>query len=101
MESFRDPPRDPTPLPAEPAVEADVVAIDDPVAGVPETLSVSGSFHFMQASELETSTFEHTAEWVEKTDAEPDDVPEEQLNGLEDAPAEPAEVSVSRSSLST
>ncbi|KIK90800.1 hypothetical protein PAXRUDRAFT_831373 [Paxillus rubicundulus Ve08.2h10] len=91
VQSFCDPPRDPTPLPIEQAVEAEVVAIDDPVAGVPETLSVSGSFHFMQASELETSTFEHTAEWVEKTDAEPDGVPEDQLNGLEDAPAEPAE----------
>ncbi|KAF9227464.1 hypothetical protein BS17DRAFT_695297 [Gyrodon lividus] len=97
IQSFRNPPRDPTPLPTEPepAVEAEIAVVDEPVVGVPGTLSVSGSFHFMQASELETPTFENTAEWVEKTDAEPeDDVPEAQSNGIEGAPIEPAEVSV-------
>ena len=30
----------------------------------------SGSFHFMQASEIETHSFEENAEWVEKPDTE-------------------------------
>jgi len=41
------------------------------LAGVPTTSgSGTGSFHFMQASELETTDFENTAEWVEKSEVE-------------------------------
>ena len=32
-------------------------------------IPASGSFHFMQASELETPSFEDSAEWVERADA--------------------------------
>lgn len=39
---------------------------DGPVSGIPGTLSVSSSFRFVQASELETSDM--NAEWVNKMD---------------------------------
>jgi len=76
VQSFLNPPREPTPLPVEP----DTVTEDNSehshsesqaLAGVPTTSgSGTGSFHFMQASELETTDFENTAEWVEKSEVE-------------------------------
>ncbi|KAH7927507.1 hypothetical protein BV22DRAFT_1031696 [Leucogyrophana mollusca] len=92
VQAFLNPPRDPTPLPAEPEVVAESEATEEtpvqeedaPVAGIPGTLSVSSSFHFMQASELETPTFETNAEWVEKVDVE------QAPNGLAEHAVEPA-----------
>lgn len=42
------------------------------VSGIPP-IPTTGSFHFMQESELEASTFEEGAEWVERpfTDSTP------------------------------
>ncbi|KAG6902099.1 hypothetical protein C0995_004279 [Termitomyces sp. Mi166 len=62
-------PRVPTPV-VEPPVEEVVLEADDsaPVAGVP-AIPASGSFHFMQESELEATSFERGAEWVERPDA--------------------------------
>lgn len=99
MESFLNPPREPTPLPTEPehveseAAPADEPA-DEPVSGIPGSLSVSSSFHFMQASELEAPAFENNAEWVEKSDVEPNDTSEEQAQVTRDVSIEPVEVSV-------
>lgn len=75
-------PREATPLsedPVEPAAnEEDISASQASIVGseseaVPLAASGglpgSGSFHFMQASEIETP-FEDNVEWVEKTDAE-------------------------------
>lgn len=77
---YLNPPHVPTPEPvaevesdAELSVEAE--AEDQPdlaVSSVTVTatgISTSSSFHFMQASELEASTFEENAEWVERSDA--------------------------------
>lgn len=80
MQSFLNPPREPTPLPAEPDAATEAASEpssnshteSQPIAGIPTTsiLSGTGSFHFMQASELETADFENTAEWVEKSEIE-------------------------------
>ncbi|KAG1742917.1 hypothetical protein EDB19DRAFT_1700850 [Suillus lakei] len=80
VQSFLNPPREPTPLPAEPDTATEVAsepssnsrAESQPIAGIPtaSSLSGTGSFHFMQASELETADFENTAEWVEKSEIE-------------------------------
>ncbi|KNZ76684.1 hypothetical protein J132_09217 [Termitomyces sp. J132] len=61
-------PRVPTPV-VEPPVEEAAPTVDNsaPVAGVPATPGTAG-FHFMQASELEATSFEHGAEWVERPD---------------------------------
>ncbi|KAF9268648.1 hypothetical protein L218DRAFT_1048167 [Marasmius fiardii PR-910] len=57
-------PRSPSPVHA-PAEELSVVASEQPVAnGVPPSKSGS-SFHFLQESEIETPSFEQSAEWVE------------------------------------
>ncbi|KAH7913449.1 hypothetical protein BJ138DRAFT_1146015 [Hygrophoropsis aurantiaca] len=87
VQAFLNPPRDPTPLPAEPDVVDEPEIVEDlpteeetPVAGIPGTLSVSSSFHFMQASELETP-LETDAEWVERAD-------EQSPNGLPDHAAD-------------
>ncbi|KAI6134455.1 hypothetical protein EDD17DRAFT_1642568 [Pisolithus thermaeus] len=79
--------QEPTPLPepepepeAEAECEPEVVTTsvpDVPVSGVPGSLSLSGSFSFVQASELETS--EANAEWV-NNDNNKMDTPE--LNGV-------------------
>lgn len=60
-----------TPAPAEPTVA---------IGGVPMVQSSSGSFHFMQESELEAAQtpFEDGAEWVERSEA----VQEEQQNDV-------------------
>ncbi|KAG0703238.1 hypothetical protein DFH29DRAFT_829375, partial [Suillus ampliporus] len=81
VQSFLNPPREPTPLPAEPDATTEVSSEpsspshteSQPLAGIPPasgSLSGTGSFHFMQASELETADFENTAEWVEKSEIE-------------------------------
>ncbi|KAF8876704.1 hypothetical protein CPB84DRAFT_1752363 [Gymnopilus junonius] len=78
-----NPPRAPTPPPEEEPEQVSeilvesiiteaVVEIEVPatatVAGIPSS-AVGGSFQFMQDSEIEASTFEETAEWIEKSDA--------------------------------
>ncbi|OJA14501.1 hypothetical protein AZE42_04457 [Rhizopogon vesiculosus] len=79
VQSFLNPPREPTPLPVEP--DTTEVASSEhasnshsesqALAGIPTTSgSGTGSFHFMQASELEATDFEKTAEWVEKSEIE-------------------------------
>lgn len=80
VQSFLNPSREPTPLPAEPDAATEVASEPSsnshteshPIAGIPtaSSLSGTGSFHFMQASELETADFENTAEWVEKSEIE-------------------------------
>ncbi|GJJ06498.1 hypothetical protein Clacol_000690 [Clathrus columnatus] len=49
---------------AEVEVEAEVEAEAEPI--VEPVVPISGSFHFMQESELEDTAFENGAEWVEK-----------------------------------
>ena len=68
---YLNPPRIPTPVvedPVEDPQELEASTITEPEtagAGAPGT----GSFHFMQESELESGAFEENAEWVERTDA--------------------------------
>ncbi|KAK0455457.1 uncharacterized protein EV420DRAFT_1553762 [Desarmillaria tabescens] len=70
-------PRPPTPAPEEPEVSApdrpdspiSTATEPAPVSGVPGLPATSSSFHFMQASELESPSFESGAEWVERADA--------------------------------
>ncbi|KAG6865203.1 hypothetical protein C0991_004512 [Blastosporella zonata] len=101
-------PRAPTPVEeAAPVVEEEAapeaeVEAEAPVAGVP-AIPTTGSFHFMQASELES--FENGAEWVERSDAAghvaepeaPQSVPaplnleQEAPNGHVEAAAHPAQ----------
>jgi len=60
-----------------------------PPTGVPMT--ASGSFHFMMESELETPSFEESAEWVDAADAveESEQIPK--VNGhVEETPAHEA-----------
>jgi len=73
-----NPPRVPTPIedeqfeePQEASVSLSTVDTEPEVAvaGVTGAIPASGSFHFMQASELETPSFEDSAEWVERADA--------------------------------
>ena len=95
VQSFLNPPREPTPLPTESEhVETEAAPVDEPVSGIPGSLNVSSSFHFMQASELETPAFQNNAEWVEKPDAEPNGASEEQVQVVEDVSIEPVEVSI-------
>lgn len=49
---------------------------DVTIGGVPPSMTASSSFHFMQASELETPSFEDNVEWVERQDSMD---PEEQV----------------------
>ncbi|KAG1861611.1 hypothetical protein DFJ58DRAFT_777566 [Suillus subalutaceus] len=81
VQSFLNPPREPTPLPAEPDAVTEVASEpssnshteSQPIAGIPtaSSLSGTGSFHFMQASELESANdLDDTAEWVEKSEVE-------------------------------
>ncbi|KAF9462273.1 hypothetical protein BDZ94DRAFT_1290334 [Collybia nuda] len=83
-----NPPRPSTPIeveedqveeqPAAPPAEPDVA-----VAGIP-AIPTSGSFHFMQASELEAAPFEDGAEWVKHSDAaghDPEQVSSQAPNG--------------------
>ena len=96
VQSFLNEPREPTPLPAEPEpVEPEAEPVNEPVAGIPGSLNVSSSFHFMQASELETPTFENSAEWVEKPEEEPNgSVSEDQSQVVENVSVEPVEVCI-------
>lgn len=71
--------------------------VDEPVSGIPGSLNVSSSFHFMQASELETletPSFENNAEWVERPEEEPNGLSEEQPQVVENVSIEPVEVSI-------
>lgn len=89
-----NPPRPATPIKEEtveeqqeeeatpPFAEPDVAV----VTGIP-VIPTSGSFHFMQASELEATPFEEGAEWVKHSDAaghQPEQVPAQALNGHND-----------------
>ncbi|KAK0505025.1 hypothetical protein EDD18DRAFT_1127317 [Armillaria luteobubalina] len=70
-------PRPPTPAPEEAEVNvpdrpdspASTATEPAPVSGIPGIPVTSSSFHFMQASELESPSFENGAEWVERSDA--------------------------------
>ncbi len=70
-------PRPPTPAPEEAEVNvpdrpdspASTATEPAPVSGIPGLPVTSSSFHFMQASELESPSFESGAEWVERSDA--------------------------------
>lgn len=98
-QSFLNPPREPTPLPTEPEpepepVETEAAPVDEPVAGIPGSLNVSSSFHFMQASELETPAPENNPEWVEKPEVAPNGASEEQPQAVENVSIEPVEVSM-------
>lgn len=87
------PPRAPTPVEesveeeeeAEEAADPPASEPDVSVAGLP-AVPTTGSFHFMQASELEAAPFEDGAEWVERSDAtehvaEPQPLEQEAPNG--------------------
>ncbi|KAJ4483480.1 hypothetical protein J3R30DRAFT_3448873 [Lentinula aciculospora] len=103
--------------PPAPPIEAPVLDVDhnvdeclepstveeypEPEESIPASASITttGSFHFMQASELETPSFEENAEWVETVDVDVVDgsEPVEQLsdvNGVEQTAA--PEVSASK-----
>lgn len=84
---YLNPPRVPTPVheePEEAAAPLESVVDDEPdvtVAGVAGiNPSSSSDYHFMQASELETTSFEENAEWVDSNDAvtEGDAIPAEE-----------------------
>ncbi|KAK0213083.1 hypothetical protein DFS33DRAFT_1286300 [Desarmillaria ectypa] len=70
-------PRPPTPAPEEPEISVpdrpdspvSTATEPAPVSGIPGLPATSSSFHFMQASELESPSFESGAEWVERADA--------------------------------
>ncbi|KAJ6499337.1 hypothetical protein C8R45DRAFT_112897 [Mycena sanguinolenta] len=66
-----NPPRAPTPAQEEPSEvpEASVAGVPDvPASNQPLGVSMSGSFAFLTASELEPP-FEDNAEWIERSDA--------------------------------
>jgi hypothetical protein len=73
---FKHPSRSPTPtveqeeelLPPASESSEDSEPRVSAVTGIPP-IPTTGSFHFMQASELETSTFEDGVEWVETSEA--------------------------------
>lgn len=91
-QSFLAAPQESTALPEpepEPECEPEVVTTgvpDGPVSGIiPGTLSVSGSFSFVQASELEAS--DANAEWTDKMSTpEPNGVYEPRHNGITNPP---------------
>lgn len=103
IQLFLNPPRLPTPIPEESAevsqdLEASIVSESEAaLAGAPGAISIAGSFHFMQKSELEGSGLEESAEWVERTDAvDTDEVPtqdEPAVNGNGEADDLPASTS--------
>ncbi|KAF8514258.1 hypothetical protein BU17DRAFT_52704 [Hysterangium stoloniferum] len=79
VESYRNPVVEPTQIPEEPVfqeeecqpqidemVTNEVVEESNAVADTLVPANSSGSFHFMQESELETTSFEHDVEFVEK-----------------------------------
>lgn len=80
----------PAPTTDEPLEE---VISDEPVEAevTPETsvpMTASSSFHFMQASELDTPSFEVNTEWVEAADIAEDSEPAPEVNGhVEETPA--------------
>jgi len=76
-QTFLSPPREPTPLDRTTEVTSEVASNSHSesqgLSGIPATsgsLSGTGSFQFMQASELKVAEFENTAEWVEKSQIE-------------------------------
>ncbi|KAK1236464.1 hypothetical protein PQX77_000300 [Marasmius sp. AFHP31] len=75
-------PRPPTPVNApseEPSTEIDT---EPAVAADAVPVAKSSSFHFLQASEIETPSFEHNTEWVERPSHQPGHpVTHEQPNG--------------------
>lgn len=74
VESFRNPPIEeeitfadgPEPPAEETQVEVEQDVAEQVEPGVEPTVPMTGSFHFMQESELEETAFETGAEWVEK-----------------------------------
>ncbi|KAG8834678.1 hypothetical protein FRC17_007763 [Serendipita sp. 399] len=67
------PPRTATPVAEEqpePEYTRELTPEASAIGGIPPTATMSGSYHFMQESELEPSTpFDEGAEWVEHSDA--------------------------------
>jgi len=95
---YLNPVQAPTPVPEEPSEEVQSLEASDITepGSVPPggASSISGSFHFMQASELEGGPFEN-AEWVERDAAVQEDVPDPTANGDVAASAENLPVSTS------
>lgn len=58
-----EPPVEEEPVEAEPEAEPEAVQTEQVIE---PAVGATGSFHFMQESELEDTTFENGAEWVEK-----------------------------------
>jgi hypothetical protein len=68
---YLNPPRISTPVvedPVEDPQELEASTVTEPETAGPGAPG-TGSFHFMQESELESGAFEENAEWVERTDA--------------------------------
>ena len=88
-----NPPRAPTPQkePTETEQTLDEAPTETeteaPVAGIPLT-TMSGSLSFIQASEIETPSFEEGVEWIEKSDAAGHEEPI--VNGHATPEAEPS-----------
>ncbi|KAL1747050.1 hypothetical protein HDZ31DRAFT_80752 [Schizophyllum fasciatum] len=81
---------EPEPVPTGPeaedlAVEPEVEAVAAVTSAAP--IPTTGSFHFMQASELEqpSDSFEKDAHWVDHEDAVPSETDAPVVNGQEDA----------------
>lgn len=70
MEAAQHPPsRTATPA-AEPEVAEEAHVEESAIKGIPSTSNMTGSYHFMQESELEPSTpFDEGAEWVDHPEA--------------------------------
>ncbi|KJA27568.1 hypothetical protein HYPSUDRAFT_74623 [Hypholoma sublateritium FD-334 SS-4] len=88
-----NPPRAPTPQeePVEEEQPHEEVHIETeteaPIIGIPST-TMSGSLSFIQASEIETPSFDEDVEWVEKSDAAGHEEPA--VNGHATQEAEPS-----------
>lgn len=84
-------PRAPTPQEEQTEAEPSEIANSEaeseiPVVGVSST-GLSGSLSFIQASEIETPSFDDSVEWVEKSDAADE---EPTVNGESTQGAEPS-----------
>ncbi|KAF9479064.1 hypothetical protein BDN70DRAFT_932907 [Pholiota conissans] len=92
-----NPPRAPTPEPIEEpvALEESIVHVEAevPTAEIP-TATVSGSFRFIQDSEIETPSFEEGGVWVEKSDAAGHEEPIVNGHVAEEAAPAPAEAPI-------
>jgi len=75
-----NPPLSPSPVPEELVDEEQPAppSVDEeeehqpPVTGIPNASSMTGSFQFIQQSELEAASFEGASEWVDAAAHEPE-----------------------------